>query len=336
MYIQSDFMQEQEDRRKKSWVMPVLTAGTLLAGGAAALSLGQKSKIQPNAELVKKGVDDAKKAIKDLQTKNYKSGVTSVGKDKSRLERRRQLLAEAATGSSNAVKVINDKNKKGQYSLNPLPGSKRNPGGKLTPNRAINNRELVEKARDLAKQRGLEYMKYTTTADFAMAGTLGGGIKTGVLSRITGQLGSTVNKAKNWLQKAEQTKQKIGSAAQAKQRLKPQAYVSPNAGAEAIARKKYGTVGVEIAPPLQSTIGQRTKSLDDSLKLRDRAALRTDLTAGSTRQINRGSVDRFSKAGTQASINDNRSLRVKYTKDPRTGKLVGAAYSRQLSLLCDL
>lgn len=335
MYIQSDFMQEQEDRRKKSWVMPVLTAGTLLAGGAAALSLGQKSKIQPNAELVKKGVDDAKKAIKDLQTKNYKSGVTSVGKDKSRLERRRQLLAEAATGSSNAVKVINDKNKKGQYSLNPLPGSKRNPGGKLTPNRAINNRELVEKARDLAKQRGLEYMKYTTTADFAMAGTLGGGIKTGVLSRITGQLGSTVNKAKNWLQKAEQTKQKIGSAAQAKQRLKPQAYVSPNAGAEAIARKKYGTVGVEIAPPLQSTIGKRTSDLDKSLKMRENAGLRTTLTQGSARQINRGSADRFSKSGSKASIADNRSLRVKYTKDPRTGKLVGAAYSK-LSLLCDL
>lgn len=177
-------------------------------------------------------------------------------------------------------------------------------------------------------------MKYTTTANFAMAGALGGGIKTGVLSRITGQLGSTVDKAKNWLQKAKQTKQQVGSATQAKNRLKPQAYVSPNAGAEAIARKKYGTVGVEIAPPLQSTIGQRTKSLDDSLKLRDRAALRTDLTAGAARQINRGSADRFAKSGSQASINDNRSLRVKYTKDPRTGRLVGAVYSK-LSLLCD-
>lgn len=171
-------------------------------------------------------------------------------------------------------------------------------------------------------------MKYTT-ADFAMAG----GIKTGVLSRITGQLGSTVDKAKNWLQKAKQTKQQIGSATTAKNRLKP---VSPNAGVEEMARRKYGSVGVENAPALKSTIGQRTPDLDKSLKMRESAALRTDLTAGSARQINRGSADRFAKSGSQASINDNRSLRVKYTRDPRTGKLVGAAYSAPLSLLCDL
>ena len=173
-------------------------------------------------------------------------------------------------------------------------------------------------------------MKYTT-ADFAMAG----GIKTGVLSRITGQLGNTVAKAKNWLGKTRETKQALGSATTAKNRLKPQAYVSPNAGAEAMARKKYGSVGVEAAPALASTIGQRTSDLDKSLKMRSTAALRTDLTAGSARQINRGSADRFAKSGSQANINDNRSLRVKYTKDPRTGKLVGAAYNK-LSLLCDI
>lgn len=162
---------------------------------------------------------------------------------------------------------------------------------------------------------------------------MAGGIKTGVLSRITGQLGSTVDKAKNWLQKAKQTKQQIGSATTAKNRLKP---VSPNAGVEEMARRKYGSVGVENAPALKSTIGQRTPDLDKSLKMRESAALRTDLTAGSARQINRGSADRFAKSGSQASINDNRSLRVKYTRDPRTGKLVAAAYSTPLSLLCDL
>ena len=174
----------------------------------------------------------------------------------------------------------------------------------------------------------IQQMKYTT-ANFAMAG----GIKTGVLSRITGQLGQTVDKAKNWLGKAKQIKQEIGSATVAKNRLKP---MSPNAGTEAMARRKYGSIGVEAAPALQSTIGKRTSDLDNSLKMRSSAALRTDLTAGSAKQINRGSADRFSKAGSQATINDNRSLRVKYTKDPRTGKLISAAYSSNISLLCDL
>ncbi len=171
------------------------------------------------------------------------------------------------------------------------------------------------------------------TANFAMAGALPG-IKTGVLSRVTGQLGSTVDKAKNWLQKAQKAKQEVqGSAAVAKQRLKP---MSPNAQAEAMARRKYGSVGVENAPALQSTIGKRTSDLDKSLKLRENAALRTNLTEGSARQINRGSSDRFAKSGSQASIADNRTLRVKYTKDPRTGRLVAAAYSRPISFLCDL
>ena len=182
------------------------------------------------------------------------------------------------------------------------------------------------------KQQGIEYMKYTTTADFAIAGTMGS-IKTGVLNRVTGQLGGAVNKAKNWLQKTAEAKQKIGSATVAKQRLLPATNL--NAKAEAIARRKYGSVGVENAPSLPSTIGKRTKSLDDSLKFRGRAELRTNLTQGSARQINRGSVDRFSKTGTKASIADNRSLRLKYTKDPRTGKLVAAAYNSPISLLCD-
>ena len=171
-------------------------------------------------------------------------------------------------------------------------------------------------------------MKYKTTADFAMA--LGNGIKTGILNRMTGQLGKTVDKAKNWLGKAQKAKKEVGSATIAKQRLQ-----SPNYKAEQIARRKYGTVGVENAPALQSTIGKRTSDLDKSLKLRENAALRTNLTEGSARQVNRGSSDRFSKSGSKASIADNRSLRVKYTKDPRTGKLVGAAYNK-LSLLCDL
>ena len=165
-------------------------------------------------------------------------------------------------------------------------------------------------------------------SDFAMA--LGNGIKTGVLNRMTGQLGKAVDKTKNWLGKAQKAKKEVGSATIAKQRLQ-----TPNAKAEQLARRKYGTTGVENAPSLQSTIGKRTSDLDKSLKMRENAGLRTSLTQGSARQINRGSADRFSKSGSKASIADNRSLRVKYTKDPRTGKLVGAAYSK-LSLLCDL
>jgi hypothetical protein len=173
-------------------------------------------------------------------------------------------------------------------------------------------------------------MKYTTTANFAMAGTAGS-LKTGILDKLSGKVGSGLQKAKNWFGKAQVSKKEVGSATIAKQRLS-----TPNAKAEQIARRKYGTVGVESAPALQSTIGTRTSDLDKSLKLRDNAALRTNLTQGSARQVNRGSNDRFSKSGTKASIADNRSLRIKYTKDPRTGKLVGAAYNKQLSLLCDL
>lgn len=173
---------------------------------------------------------------------------------------------------------------------------------------------------------GLVPMKYSNFA----AAALGSGVKSGILNKITGQVGNAVNKTKNWLGKAKQAKQEVKSATVAKQRL-----LSPNAKAEQIARKKYGTVGVESAPALQSTIGKRTVDLDKSLKMRDNANMRTNLTQGSARQINRGSADRFSKSGTQASIADNRSLRVKYTKDPRTGKLVSAAYNK-LSLLCDI
>lgn len=176
-------------------------------------------------------------------------------------------------------------------------------------------------------------MKYTT-ADFAMAGALGGGINTGIINRVTGNLGRTVDRAKSWLQKAGTKKQQIqGSAQTAKNRLKPG---SPNAAVEEMARRKYGSVGVENAPSFNSTIGQKTPDLARSMDLRERAGLRTNLTEGAARQINRGSADRFSSSGTQASINDNRTLRVKYTRDPRTGKLVSAAYSTPISLLCDL
>lgn len=173
-------------------------------------------------------------------------------------------------------------------------------------------------------------MKYTTTANFALAGTADS-LKTGILDKLSGKVGSGLQKAKNWFGKAQVAKKQVGSATTAKQRL-----LSPNYKAEQIARRKYGTVGVENAPALQSTIGKRTSDLDKSLKMRENAALRTNLTEGSARQVNRGSSDRFSKTGTKASINDNRSLRVKYTRDPRTGKLVGAAYNASLSLLCDL
>jgi len=176
-------------------------------------------------------------------------------------------------------------------------------------------------------------MKYTTTAEFGLVGTMGG-LKTGVLSKVTGQLGSTVNKAKSWLQNTQKAKQDIGSAIIAKKRLLPP--VSLNAKAEAMALKKYGSVGVENAPALQSTIGKKTKSLGDSLHLQGKAALRTDLTAGSARQVNRGSSDRFSKSSSKAGIADNRSLRLKYTKDPRTGKLISSAYSNSISFLCDI
>jgi len=168
-----------------------------------------------------------------------------------------------------------------------------------------------------------------------MAGAIGGGINTGVINRVTGNLGRTVDRAKSWLQKAGTKKQQLqGSAQTAKQRLMPR--TSPNAAVEEMARRKYGSVGVENAPAFNSTIGQKTPDLARSMDLRERAGLRTNLTEGAARQINRGSADRFSSSGTQASINDNRTLRVKYTRDPRTGKLVSAAYSTPISLLCDL
>lgn len=191
-------------------------------------------------------------------------------------------------------------------------------------------KKIADEAVEKTKQRGTNYMKYTTTAEFGLAGTM----NTGVLNKMTGQLGSTVNKAKSWLQNAQKTKQEIGSAIIAKKRLLPQQ--SLNAKAEAMAFKKYGSAGVENAPALQSTLGKKTKSLGDSLNLQSKAALRTDLTAGSARQVNRGSSDRFSKSGTKASVADNRSLRLKYTKDPRTGKLVSAAYNTSISFLCDI
>lgn len=159
-------------------------------------------------------------------------------------------------------------------------------------------------------------MKYTT-ADFAMAG----GIKTGVLSRITGQLGNTVAKAKNWLGKTRETKQALGSATTAKNRLKPQAYVSPNAGAEAMARRKYGeSLGLAEAQASQSL---NASTRNNNYQYAKNAQSKGILANAGTGKLTDG-------------LANQQSLRLRYTKDPRTGKLVGSAYSKQLSLLCDL
>lgn len=365
MYIQSDFAgsqePQQEDRRKKGSLAPWLIGGGLVAAGGIGLALASKGKAKPNAELVKKGADDAKELISSLKNKStgrtldpnerkamkkFLDASKSSTKSGKLSQAEQSLGIPKATGYSglsetqrkaklssrkNVIGLV-DKNIEGEISAQ--LGKDRYNQAPTKTKKAIKSAASSLAARLLGKQQGVEYMKYTTTADFAMAGTLGG-IKTGVLSRITGQLGSTVEKAKSWLQKTQQAKQAIGSATIAKQRLKPQPYVSPNAGTEAMARRKYGSVGVEVAPPLESTLGKPNRSLTNSKNLQSSAQLRNDLTAGSARQINRGSADRFSKAGSQASINDNRSLRVKYTKDPRTGKLVSAAYNK-LSLLCDL
>lgn len=195
---------------------------------------------------------------------------------------------------------------------------------------------------------GINDMKYTTTANFAMAGALGGGIKTGVLSRITGQLGSTVDKAKSWLQKTQQAKKEIGSATIAKNRLKPQAYVSPNAGVEEMARRKYGE-----ATKLQSVQEglAREKVLRDNMASKKAQSVATANTKGSqtlginTRNNNYQYAKNAQAKGVLANagsgkltdgLANQQSLRLRYTKDPRTGKLVSAAYNKQLSLLCDL
>jgi hypothetical protein len=194
-------------------------------------------------------------------------------------------------------------------------------------------------------------MKYTTTANFAMAGALGGGIKTGVLSRITGQLGSTVDKAKNWLQKAKQTKQQVGSATQAKNRLKPQPYVSPNLKAEEIARRKYGQPAVPTVNQGALDRGQTMKSnLGANAKQRVEQQARNTTQASqalsaNTRNNNyqyaknaeaKGVLANAGSGSRTDGLRNQQSLRLRYTKDPRTGKLVSAAYSAPISLLCDL
>lgn len=176
---------------------------------------------------------------------------------------------------------------------------------------------------------------------------MAGGIKTGVLSRITGQLGSTVDKAKNWLQKAQQTKQQMGSAAQAKNRLKPSAYVSPNASAEAIARRKYA----ESLKPAEDAARKSREILNTSLQNKSASkSLNKGAAANNYKYAqnlenkdisplwNKPTANRYGQVQSNKvadSLANQQSLRLRYTKDPRTGKLVGAAYSK-LSLLCDL
>lgn len=177
---------------------------------------------------------------------------------------------------------------------------------------------------------GSDNMKYTTTANFAMAG----GIKTGVLSRITGQLGQTVAKAKNWLGKTREAKQALGSATTAKNRLKPQAYVSPNAGAEAMARRKYGeSLGLAEAQ------AKKTQALNTANTQASQALGVNTRNNNYQYAKNAQSKGVLANAGTGKltdGLANQQSLRLRYTKDPRTGKLVGSAYSKQLSLLCDL
>ncbi|MCA6430297.1 MAG: hypothetical protein IM613_12760 [Cytophagales bacterium] len=347
MYIHSDFAEEQqEDRRKKGWVMPVLTAGTLLAGGLAARSLLKDAIKAPpglaNPELAKKSVDEAKIVIKDQIDKNYKSGVASVGKDIERLKRRRRLLAEVATKQRNntldVLDIINDKNKNNQYSLNPLYGSKRN-GGNLSASRVLKNRKLVEQARELAKSRGLEYsMRYTTTANFAMAGTMGG-INSGVLSKITGDLGQTVQKAKNWLQKAGQAKQEVAArtikSPYALKRATPLS--SSNQKVEEMIRQKYG-LGVKPGPSYDASNVQNTlnKSIENKQKSNQ---LRQQIAGNNYKQVEK--LKSYNYAPTPATnpntvLQSQPFLRLRSTLDPRTGKLVSAAYKSPISFLCDL
>jgi hypothetical protein len=338
MYIQSDFAieEQQEDRRKKGSLVPWLVGGGLAAGAGVALAISSKGKSsQGNKEfddfvkkvIVRDGANEAQQLIKQQQILNeikkadqgkLATGYKGLSKNarKAKIANRKSLLREGTEQIESSLKMDKPDASTGSYRYI-------NNKAELPPNirKSINktsgaaNKLGVLNAQNLAKQRGIEYMRYTTTANFAMAGS----IKTGVLSRITGQLGSTVDKAKNWLQKAQKTKQQVGAVKQ-----KP-------TFAE-IAKQRYGSAGVEIAPSLPSTIGKKPARND----LAERAALRTKLTEGSARQINRGSVDRYSKSGSQARINDNRTLRLKYTKDPRTGRLVSAAYNASLSLLCDL
>jgi hypothetical protein len=153
-------------------------------------------------------------------------------------------------------------------------------------------------------------MKYTTaTAEFGLSSTMSG---SSVLGDIGSKLSQAAAKAKNWF---GGTQKKLGSATTAKSRLMPK--VSPNVGAESIARRRAAEEATQKATNTA-------------------AMLRTDLTAGLAREINRGSVDRFAGKGAGQTLAQNRSLRIKYTKDPRTGKLVSAAYNRDTYLLVDL
>lgn len=318
MYIHSDFAEEQqEDRRKKGSIAPWLIGGGLLAAGGLGLALASKGKAKPNAQLVKKGVDDAEDLISGLSRK--KANAEKVARRRSFLnEIRLQNLNMSKESKNNYMSLVNRKGADGRYINNPLQGF--TPDKEVNKQIAIRNKAIVEQARELAKSRGLEYsMRYTTTANFALSG-----INSGVLSKITGDLGQTVQKAKNWLQKAGQAKQEV--AATGKRIITPSPYapqlnkvVKPSSYDEAVRLAK-----------------ESQQRLNKNFRVKDEAALRTNLTAGSARQINRGAVDRYSKSGSKATINDNRSLRLKYTRDPVTGALVSAAYKSPISFLCDL
>lgn len=331
MYIHSDFAEEQqEDRRKKGSIAPWLIGGGLVATGGLGLAMaskaGNKSAIakEIKQELVNKSADDAKKLISGLNNRKANS---------EKVARRRALLAEVKDAGdpeeiAYQLSKVNQKDENGKYYRTPLYTQRRHDnsdlGVRVNKRNAIENKKLVEQARELAKSRGLEYsMRYTTTANFAMAGTMGG-LKSGVLSKITGDLGQTVQKAKNWLQKAGQAKQEV--AATGKRIITPSPYAPQ---LNKVVKPSSYDEAVRLAKEAQ-------QRLNKNFRVKDEAALRTNLTAGAARQINRGAVDSYSKSGSKAIINDNRSLRLKYTRDPVTGALVSAAYKSPISFLCDL
>lgn len=365
MYIASDFSdssQELEDRRKeRGSIAPWLVGGGLVAAGGLGLAMaskaGNKSAIarEIKQELVNKSANDAKKAIKnkarELDPKEktaIKNYFNSMELDSSTNPSKKSLAERLGVPKASGYKGLSEQDRKAKIknrqSLLKAEDSRVDQEAMAyiskdqynnIPNKAkkvIKSKAASNLARTNAYEKGLEYsMKYTTTANFAMAGALGGGIKTGVLSRITGQLGSTVDKAKSWLQKTQQTKQQIGSATQAKNRLKPQAYVSPNASAEAIARRKYGEASGLAAKKTQ-TLNTANTQASQTLS----ANTRNNNYQYAKNAQTKGVLANAGSSKLTDGLANQQSLRLRYTKDPRTGKLVSAAYSKQLSLLCDL
>lgn len=178
-------------------------------------------------------------------------------------------------------------------------------------------------------------MKYTTTANFALSG-----INSGVLSKITGDLGQTVQKAKNWLQKAGQAKQEV--AATGKRIITPSPYAlkrttplsSSNQGVEEVIRQKYGQPVVNQATldrGQASDLVQKSQALSASTRNQNYKTIKNAQKYGFVNDPGTGK-----RTDMLNELNKQQFSRVRYEKDPLTGKLVRAYYSSPISLLCDL